>query len=161
MLKIWSVFSLVDLKAQPDPSPILSQLTQQQNSTLQSDLPAQGRNPSPPLPLQDISSPVLKPLGETSSPTITESHQPKQIRPQRRRMPPPSKVWIWNVDDGVFFLSVNTVHFTLGYVSLIKVFSTLQQNILRVASWWVRTLYRFKKPEKVLLCGCLVRQWWA
>ncbi|XP_034162496.2 ubiquitin-associated protein 2b isoform X1 [Pangasianodon hypophthalmus] len=82
----------MDLKAQPDPSPILSQLTQQQNSTLLSDLPAQGRNPSPPLPLQDISSPVLKPLGETSAPAIAESHQPKQIRPQRRRLPPPSKI---------------------------------------------------------------------
>ncbi|XP_060787371.1 ubiquitin-associated protein 2b isoform X2 [Neoarius graeffei] len=84
--------SCVDLKAQPDPSPILSQLTQQQNSTLVSDLPAQGRNPSPPVPLQDISSPVLKPLGETGAPTVLESHQPKQIRPQRRRMPPPSKI---------------------------------------------------------------------
>ncbi|KAF5907316.1 ubiquitin-associated protein 2-like isoform X1, partial [Clarias magur] len=82
----------MDLKSQPDPSPILSQLTQQQNLTLLSDLPAQGRNPSPPLPLQDISSPVLKPPGDTSAPTITESHQPKQIRPQRRRMPPPSKI---------------------------------------------------------------------
>ncbi|KAF4070532.1 hypothetical protein AMELA_G00286490 [Ameiurus melas] len=82
----------MDLKSQPDPSPILSQLTQQQNSTLLSDLPAQGRNPSPPLPLQDIASPVLKLLGETSAPTGIESHQPKQIRPLRRRMPPPSKI---------------------------------------------------------------------
>ncbi|XP_058245926.1 ubiquitin-associated protein 2b isoform X1 [Hemibagrus wyckioides] len=82
----------MDLKAQPDPSPILSQLTQQQNSTLPSDLPAQGRNPSPPLPLRNTSSPVLKPLGETSASTVAESHQPKQIRPQRRRMPPPSKI---------------------------------------------------------------------
>ncbi|KAM9475654.1 ubiquitin-associated protein 2b isoform 2-T4 [Clarias gariepinus] len=82
----------MDLKSQPDPSPILSQLTQQQNSTLLSDLPAQGRNPSPPLPLQDMSSSVLKPPGDTSAPTISESHQPKQIRPQRRRMPPPSKI---------------------------------------------------------------------
>ncbi|KAI5094772.1 ubiquitin associated protein 2b [Silurus meridionalis] len=82
----------VDLKAQPDPSPILSQLTQQQSSTHLSDLPAQGRNPSPSLPLQDTSSTVLKPLGETTVSTIAESHQPKQLRPQRRRMPPPSKI---------------------------------------------------------------------
>ncbi|XP_047011404.1 ubiquitin-associated protein 2b isoform X2 [Ictalurus punctatus] len=82
----------MDLKTQPDPSPILSQLTQQQNPTLLSDLPAQGRNPSPSLPLQDITSPVLKPLGETSAPPGIESHQPKQIRPLRRRMPPPSKI---------------------------------------------------------------------
>ncbi|TSL97354.1 Ubiquitin-associated protein 2 [Bagarius yarrelli] len=84
----------IDLKAQPDPSPILSQLTQQQNPTLLSDLPAQGRNPSHPVPLQDVCSPVLKPNGETSvqNPTVPESHQPKQIRPQRRKMPPPSKI---------------------------------------------------------------------
>ncbi|GAA6106800.1 ubiquitin-associated protein 2b isoform X1 [Tachysurus ichikawai] len=78
----------MDLKAQPEPSPILSQLTQQQNSTLLSDLPAQGRNPSPPLSLQIIKTP----LGETSASTIAESQQHKQIRPQRRRMPPPSKI---------------------------------------------------------------------
>lgn len=92
MLNNFPIYSPVDLKAQPDPSPILSQLTQQQTSTLLSDLPAQGRNPSPPLPLQDISLPALKPLGDTSAPTIAESPQPKQIRAQRRRMPPPSKV---------------------------------------------------------------------
>lgn len=86
------VSSPVDLKAQPEPSPILSQLTQQQISTLLSDLPVQGQNPSPPLPLQNLGSSVLKPLGETSTSTSVESHQPKQIRPQRRRMPPPSKV---------------------------------------------------------------------
>lgn len=96
MLSVLSVSSSVDLKSQPDPSPILSQLTQQQNSTLLSDLPAQGRNPSPPLPLQDMSSSVLKPPGDTSAPTISESHQPKQIRPQRRRMPPPSKVRVYS-----------------------------------------------------------------
>lgn len=101
------VSSPVDLKAQPEPSPILSQLTQQQNSTLLSDLPAQGRNPSPPLSLQIIKTP----LGETSASTIAESQQHKQIRPQRRRMPPPSKVRVWNMDVDVLFFSINTVHF--------------------------------------------------
>lgn len=81
---------LVDLKAQPDPSPILSQLTQ--NSALQSDLPAQVRNPAP-LPPHDGPSPSLKPLSEPAV-TMAEPPQPKNIRLQRRRVPPPSKVMI-------------------------------------------------------------------
>uniref|UniRef100_W5K120 Ubiquitin associated protein 2b n=1 Tax=Astyanax mexicanus TaxID=7994 RepID=W5K120_ASTMX len=84
--------SHLDLKAQPDPSPILSQLTQHHNPILQSDLPAQGRDPSPPLPPHNNPSPVLKTLVETSAPTIAEASQPKHIRPQRRRLPPPSKI---------------------------------------------------------------------
>lgn len=109
MLIVFFIYSPVDLKAQPDPSPILSQLTQQQTSTLLSDLPAQGRNPSPPLPLPDTSLSVLKPLGDTSAPAIAESHQPKQIRPQRRRMPPPSKVRLLTGNVDIFILAVNTV----------------------------------------------------
>uniref|UniRef100_A0A4W4E8Z6 UBA domain-containing protein n=1 Tax=Electrophorus electricus TaxID=8005 RepID=A0A4W4E8Z6_ELEEL len=82
----------LDLKSQPDPSPILSQLTQHQNPMLLSDLPAQGRDPSPPLPQCDTHSPALKPLGEAAAPTMVELPQPKHIRPQRRRLPPPSKI---------------------------------------------------------------------
>ncbi|XP_076845177.1 ubiquitin-associated protein 2b isoform X2 [Brachyhypopomus gauderio] len=82
----------LDLKSQPDPSPILSQLTQHQNPTLLSDLPAQGRDPTPPLPPCDAPSPALKPLGEVVAPTLVELPQPKHIRPQRRRLPPPSKI---------------------------------------------------------------------
>ncbi|XP_072538471.1 ubiquitin-associated protein 2b isoform X2 [Salminus brasiliensis] len=82
----------LDLKAQPDPSPILSQLTQHQNPMIQSDLPAQGRDPSPPLPPHNNPSPVLKTLAEASAPSTAEASQPKHIRPQRRRLPPPSKI---------------------------------------------------------------------
>ncbi|XP_057212718.1 ubiquitin-associated protein 2b isoform X2 [Triplophysa rosa] len=78
----------MDLKGQPDPSPILSQLTQ--NSALQSDLPAQARNPAP-LPPHDGPSPSLKPLSEPAG-TMAEPPQPKNIRPLRRRAPPPSKI---------------------------------------------------------------------
>lgn len=84
--------SHLDLKAQPDPSPILSQLSQHQNTMIQSDLPAQGRDPSPPLPPHNNPSPVLKTLAETSAPTTAEASQPKHIRPQRRKLPPPSKI---------------------------------------------------------------------
>ncbi|XP_066500746.1 ubiquitin-associated protein 2b isoform X3 [Hoplias malabaricus] len=91
-LEIPVTASHLDLKAQPDPSPILSQLTQHQNPTLQSDLLAQGRDPSPPLPSRNIPSPAPKPLGELSAPTMAEPSQPKHIRPQRRRLPPPSKI---------------------------------------------------------------------
>ncbi|KAI4878150.1 hypothetical protein NFI96_028412, partial [Prochilodus magdalenae] len=91
-LEIPVTMSHLDLKAQPDPSPILSQLTQHQIPTLQSDLPAQGREPSPPLPLRNIPSPALKTLVEASTPMAVEPSQPKCIRPQRRRLPPPSKI---------------------------------------------------------------------
>ncbi|XP_051964809.1 ubiquitin-associated protein 2-like isoform X2 [Xyrauchen texanus] len=80
----------MDLKAQPDPSPILSQLTQHQNSAIQSDLPAQARDPVP-LPPHDGPSPSLNPLSEPVV-TTTEPTQAKNIRPQRRRMLPPSKI---------------------------------------------------------------------
>ncbi|XP_065103612.1 ubiquitin-associated protein 2b isoform X2 [Paramisgurnus dabryanus] len=80
----------LDLKAQPDPSPILSQLTQHQNSSLQSDLPAQARDPAP-LPPYDGPSPSLKPFSEPVV-TMPEPAQPKNIRPQKRRVPPPSKI---------------------------------------------------------------------
>ncbi|XP_051525304.1 ubiquitin-associated protein 2-like isoform X1 [Myxocyprinus asiaticus] len=80
----------MDLKAQPDPSPILSQLTQHQNSALQSDLPAQARDPVP-LPPYDGPSPSLNPLSEPVV-TTTEPPQAKNIRPQRRRLLPPSKI---------------------------------------------------------------------
>uniref|UniRef100_A0A671RAR5 Ubiquitin-associated protein 2-like n=1 Tax=Sinocyclocheilus anshuiensis TaxID=1608454 RepID=A0A671RAR5_9TELE len=88
----WNMFflSLVDLKAQPDPSPILGRLTQHQNAALQSDLPAQARDPSP-FPPHDGPSPTLKPNCEPVV-TSTEPPQPRNIRPQRRRAPPPSKI---------------------------------------------------------------------
>ncbi|KAL7827417.1 hypothetical protein SRHO_G00331350 [Serrasalmus rhombeus] len=91
-LEIPVTMSHLDLKAQPDPSPILSQLTQHQNPTLQSDLPAQARDPSPPLPPCNIPSPALKSLGEANMLTTAEPPQPKHNRPQRRRLPPPSKI---------------------------------------------------------------------
>ncbi|XP_067269327.1 ubiquitin-associated protein 2b isoform X2 [Pseudorasbora parva] len=80
----------LDLKAQPDPSPILSHLTQHQNAALQSDLPAQARDPVP-LPPYDEPSPALKPICEPVVITA-EPPQPRNIRPQRRRAPPPSKI---------------------------------------------------------------------
>uniref|UniRef100_A0A8C2KT67 Ubiquitin associated protein 2b n=1 Tax=Cyprinus carpio TaxID=7962 RepID=A0A8C2KT67_CYPCA len=80
----------LDLKAQPDPSPILGRLTQHQNAALQSDLPAQARDPAP-LPPHDGPSPTLKPHCEPVV-TSTEPPQPRNIRPQRRRAPPPSKI---------------------------------------------------------------------
>uniref|UniRef100_A0A672SX38 Ubiquitin associated protein 2b n=1 Tax=Sinocyclocheilus grahami TaxID=75366 RepID=A0A672SX38_SINGR len=80
----------LDLKAQPDPSPILGRLTQHQNAALQSDLPAQARDPSP-FPPHDGPSPTLKPHCEPVL-TSTEPPQPRNIRPQRRRAPPPSKI---------------------------------------------------------------------
>ncbi|XP_051508596.1 ubiquitin-associated protein 2b isoform X1 [Myxocyprinus asiaticus] len=80
----------MDLKSLPDPSPILSQLTQHQNSALQSDLLAQARD-SAPLPPYDGPSTSLNPLSEPVS-TTTEPPQAKNIRPQRRRAPPPSKI---------------------------------------------------------------------
>ncbi|XP_016360713.1 ubiquitin-associated protein 2-like [Sinocyclocheilus anshuiensis] len=82
--------SNIDLKAQPDPSPILGRLTQHQNAALQSDLPAQARDPSP-FPPHDGPSPTLKPNCEPVV-TSTEPPQPRNIRPQRRRAPPPSKI---------------------------------------------------------------------
>lgn len=95
--KVWQfvyyfffVLSLVDLKAQPEPSPILGRLTQNQNAALQSDLPAQARDPAP-LPPHDGPSPTLKPHCEAVV-TTPEPPQPRNIRPQRRRAPPPSKV---------------------------------------------------------------------
>ncbi|KAK7146391.1 hypothetical protein R3I93_013975 [Phoxinus phoxinus] len=80
----------LDLKAQPDPSPILSHLTQHQNAALQSDLPAQVRDPVP-LPPYDEPSPTLKPFCEPVVITA-EPPQPRNFRPQRRRVPPPSKI---------------------------------------------------------------------
>uniref|UniRef100_A0A9J7Z2B9 Ubiquitin associated protein 2b n=1 Tax=Cyprinus carpio carpio TaxID=630221 RepID=A0A9J7Z2B9_CYPCA len=80
----------LDLKAQPDPSPILGRLTQHQNPALQSDLPAQARDPAP-LPPHDGPSPTLKVHCEPVV-TSTEPPQPRNIRPQRRRAPPPSKI---------------------------------------------------------------------
>uniref|UniRef100_A0A8C1W2I2 Ubiquitin associated protein 2b n=1 Tax=Cyprinus carpio TaxID=7962 RepID=A0A8C1W2I2_CYPCA len=80
----------LDLKAQPDPSPILGRLTQHQNAALQSDLPAQARDPAP-LPPHDGPSPTLKVHCEPVV-TSTEPPQPRNIRPQRRRAPPPSKI---------------------------------------------------------------------
>uniref|UniRef100_A0A673LNQ5 Ubiquitin-associated protein 2-like n=1 Tax=Sinocyclocheilus rhinocerous TaxID=307959 RepID=A0A673LNQ5_9TELE len=80
----------LDLKAQPDPSPILGRLTKHQNAALQSDLPAQARDPSP-FPPHDGPSPTLKPHCEPVV-TSTEPPQPRNIRPQRRRAPPPSKI---------------------------------------------------------------------
>lgn len=80
----------LDLKPQPDPSPILGRLTQHQNAALQSDLPAQARDPAP-LPPHDGPSPTLKPLCEPVI-TTTEPPQPRNIRSQRRRAPPPSKI---------------------------------------------------------------------
>ncbi|XP_042618602.1 ubiquitin-associated protein 2b isoform X3 [Cyprinus carpio] len=82
--------SYLDLKAQPDPSPILGRLTHHQNAALQSDLPAQARDPAP-LPPHDGPSPTLKPHCEPAV-TSTEPPQPRNIRPQRRRAPPPSKI---------------------------------------------------------------------
>ncbi|XP_052459771.1 ubiquitin-associated protein 2 isoform X3 [Carassius gibelio] len=78
------------LKAQPDPSPILGRLTQHQNAALQSDLPAQARDPVP-IPPYDEPSLTLKPHCEPVV-TSTEPPQPRNIRPQRRRAPPPSKI---------------------------------------------------------------------
>ncbi|KAK9970321.1 hypothetical protein ABG768_026270 [Culter alburnus] len=80
----------LDLKAQPDPSPILSHLTQHQNAALQSDLPAQARD-TVPIPPYDAPSPTLKPICEPVVITA-EPSQPRNIRPQRRRVPPPSKI---------------------------------------------------------------------
>ncbi|XP_056585999.1 ubiquitin-associated protein 2b isoform X2 [Triplophysa dalaica] len=78
----------LDLKGQPDPSPILSQLSQ--NSALQSDLPAQARNHAV-LPPHDGPLQSLQPLSEPAG-TMAEPSQPKNIRPLRRRAPPPSKI---------------------------------------------------------------------
>ncbi|XP_062855355.1 ubiquitin-associated protein 2b isoform X2 [Trichomycterus rosablanca] len=83
----------LDLNVQLEPSPILSQLTQHQNPMLQTDPPAQGQNPSPPLSPYETARSALKPPVEVSAPIMSiEPHQPKQIRPQRRRLPPPSKI---------------------------------------------------------------------
>ncbi|XP_056319160.1 ubiquitin-associated protein 2b isoform X5 [Danio aesculapii] len=80
----------LDLKAQPDPSPILSQLSQHQNAVLQSDLPTQAQDPVP-LPPHDGTTHTLKPLCEPVF-TMAELSQPRNIRPQKRRVPPPSKI---------------------------------------------------------------------
>lgn len=80
----------LDLKPQPDPSPILGRLTKHQSAALQSDLPAQARDPAP-LPPHDGPSPTLNPLYEPVI-TTTEPPQPRNIRPQRRRAPLPSKI---------------------------------------------------------------------
>ncbi|RXN20172.1 ubiquitin-associated 2-like isoform X1 [Labeo rohita] len=57
---------------------------------LQSDLPAQARDPAP-LPPHDGPSPTLKPHCEAVV-TTPEPPQPRNVRPQRRRAPPPSKI---------------------------------------------------------------------
>ncbi|XP_030641399.1 ubiquitin-associated protein 2-like [Chanos chanos] len=83
----------LDLKAQPEPSVILSQLVQQQIPTAQTDLQAQAREPSPPVqpslpPPRDGPSPA-KPNPEAPP---AEAAQHRQIRTQRRKVPPPSKI---------------------------------------------------------------------
>lgn len=95
----------MDLKGQPDPSPILSQLSQ--NSALQSDLPAQARNHAA-LPPHDGPLQSLQPLSEPAG-TMAEPSQPKNIRPLRRRAPPPSKVMIVN-HYHLYYLGVHVFH---------------------------------------------------
>ncbi|XP_030048730.1 ubiquitin-associated protein 2-like isoform X2 [Microcaecilia unicolor] len=98
-----SVLSQFDFKSQPEPSPVLSQLTQRQQHTPQP-------LPVPPPGLESFSSQVK--LRETSSvdsssavgkllqlPSISVDNQAaavqqmqKQMKPQKRRMPPASKI---------------------------------------------------------------------
>nr|XP_033791228.1 ubiquitin-associated protein 2 isoform X1 [Geotrypetes seraphini] len=96
-----SVLSQFDFKSQPEPSPVLSQLTQRQQHTPQP-------LPVPPPGLESFSSQVK--LRETSPVDISSSVgkllqlpsisvdnqaaavQQKQMKPQKRRIPPTSKI---------------------------------------------------------------------
>uniref|UniRef100_A0A8C2T3S4 Ubiquitin associated protein 2 n=1 Tax=Coturnix japonica TaxID=93934 RepID=A0A8C2T3S4_COTJA len=70
-----SVLSQFDFKSQPEPSPILSQLTQRQQQQTQVF-------PVPPLGLESFSSQAVTP----------HHNQQKQIKPPKRRITPASKI---------------------------------------------------------------------
>ncbi|XP_029367032.1 ubiquitin-associated protein 2-like isoform X3 [Echeneis naucrates] len=93
----------LEIKLQPEPSAVLSQLTQrQQQSTIHPTTESLGLSqlhapqvPTPPghessvLPVRDGASPGMKLPG--MEPPITEPPQ-RQLKTQRRRVPPPSKI---------------------------------------------------------------------
>ncbi|XP_053304480.1 ubiquitin-associated protein 2 isoform X2 [Spea bombifrons] len=94
-----SVLGQFDFKSQPEPSPVLSQLAQRQQHQMQSV-------PAPPPGLETFSSQVK--LRETSpvdtsaaagkmlqldtQAMTAQTHQQKQMKPQKRRIPPTSKI---------------------------------------------------------------------
>ncbi|XP_072215671.1 ubiquitin-associated protein 2 isoform X2 [Excalfactoria chinensis] len=97
-----SVLSQFDFKTQPEPSPILSQLTQRQQHQTQAF-------PVPPLGLESFSSQVKLPSPVDTSTTVSKMlqlptmsmdnqavtphhNQQKQIKPPKRRVTPASKI---------------------------------------------------------------------
>lgn len=101
----WSLSSPVDLKMQPEPSPVLSKLAQRQQQAQQSSLPqaeplslppsvptppGHGHYEAGPPPPRDGTSPGVKLALDHQAP-MAEPPQ-RQIKTQRRRVPPPSKV---------------------------------------------------------------------
>ncbi|XP_023834070.1 ubiquitin-associated protein 2 [Salvelinus sp. IW2-2015] len=95
----------VDLKMQPEPSPVLSKLAQRQQQAQQSSLPqaeplslppsvptppGHGHYNARPPPPRDEPSPGVKLALDHQAP-MAEPQQ-RQIKTQRRRVPPPSKI---------------------------------------------------------------------
>ncbi|XP_045558945.1 ubiquitin-associated protein 2 isoform X5 [Salmo salar] len=95
----------VDLKMQPEPSPVLSKLAQRQQQAQQSSLPqaeplslppsvptppGHGHYEAGPPPPRDGTSPGVKLALDHQAP-MAEPPQ-RQIKTQRRRVPPPSKI---------------------------------------------------------------------
>ncbi|XP_038599447.1 ubiquitin-associated protein 2 isoform X2 [Tachyglossus aculeatus] len=99
-----SVLSQFDFKSQPEPSPVLSQLTQrQQHQTQAVPAPPPGletfssqvklREPSPVDNATAVNKMLQLPSMSVESQVVSaQQTQPKQIKPPKRRIPPTSKI---------------------------------------------------------------------
>ncbi|XP_028914859.1 ubiquitin-associated protein 2 isoform X6 [Ornithorhynchus anatinus] len=98
-----SVLSQFDFKSQPEPSPVLSQLTQrQQHQTQAVPVPPPGletfsqvklREPSPVDNATAVNKMLQLPSMSVESQVVSaQQTQPKQIKPPKRRIPPTSKI---------------------------------------------------------------------
>ncbi|XP_044299770.1 ubiquitin-associated protein 2 isoform X2 [Varanus komodoensis] len=101
-----SVLSQFDFKSQPEPSPVLSQLTQRQQQTTTTTVAA----PAPPPGLESFSPQKVREstlvensvapskmlplprLSPESQPGLAHQAQQKQMKPPKRRIPPASKI---------------------------------------------------------------------
>ncbi|XP_007429367.1 ubiquitin-associated protein 2 isoform X1 [Python bivittatus] len=103
-----SILSHFDFKSQPEPSPVLSQLTQRQQQQQQQQPPLAATAPPPgleyfapqkaqePLPVDSCAAGSktlpLSSLSPESQVVPAHQTQQKQIKPSKRRMPPASKI---------------------------------------------------------------------